>query len=429
MPIPHALVAIGSWIGVTASRIVANVAGRIFSQPNKSSSAITQGKTQVTKRGEEQLRKAESDYLRGRAKREQDLVNIQADLAKMREIEVEAGMAIAAAQTEREERALEISERELQLKQQTFQLAKQRLKQEGQIAETQRQQVERALELREQELQILAEERAEKIRLSYLHLQILQQNKAIEIDLHLSTIQANWDQENWSGVLSRAEMKQILLEGREKPRLLMLVSPPDIEGCSDFDIHLHKDVRGELKSFIENYYPLDSDLCPVEFYGRFFKRSVFDIEVKQYEKDLAPIPTVIIYSDVTDKKIFFYIHYWGFIEGVPLTLSWNWREERDKLETEGKTEDESNSIIRDAIVKIHQLLAAFWSDLYYLQINPHHEVRLFQLDENFPAEWVHIQFETLKTFQQERLASYRNSLMTLENKETINLSDPLPSVE
>jgi len=334
-------------------------------------------------------------------------------------------MAIAAAQAEREERALEISERELQLKQEAFQLAKQRLQQEGQIAETQRQQVERALELRERELQILAEERTEKIRLSYLHLQILQQNKAIEIDLHLSTIQANWDQENWSGVLSRAEMKQILLEGREKPRLLMLVSPPDIEGCSEFNINLHKDVRGELKSFIENYYPLDSDLCPVEFYGRFFKRSVFDIEVKQYEKDLAPIPTVIIYSDVTDKKIFFYIHYWGFVEGVPLTLSWNWREERDKLEAEGKTEDESNSIIRDAIVKIHQLLAAFWSDLYYLQVNPHHEVRLFQLNEEFPAEWVQIQFETLKSFQQERLASYRNFLMTLESKGTINRSDPL----
>lgn len=422
MPIPQALTALGSWVAVTASRIVANVASKIFTQPSKPRNTATQGKTQVAqvvKRGEEQLRKAEVDYLRGKAKREQELVDIQADLAKMREIEVEAGMAIAEEQAEREERALEISERELQLKQQTFQLAKQRLKQEGKIAETQRQQVERALELRERELQILAEERAERSRLSYLHLQILQQSKAIEIDLHLNKIQADWDRENWSGVLSRAEMQKILIEGREKPRLLMLISPPNIDGSTEFDNNLHGAVRGELKYFVERSYPIDSNLCPVEFYGRFFKRSVFDIELKQYEKDLEPIPTVVIYSDVTDEKVYFYIHCWGMANSGSLTLPWNWLEERNRLETsKNKTRDESRLIIRDAVVKLHQLLAAFWADLYYLQINPHHEVRLFQLDEDFPAEWAKAQFKALKIFQQQILESYKDSLMTSESKET-----------
>ena len=359
------------------------------------------------------LKRAEVEYLQSKARREQELVVIQTDLARMREIEVKTGLVVAVTQAKREERLLEISERELELKQADLHLAKQKLQQDGNIADAQHRQAEQALKLRERELQLIAEDRDEKNKLSYLHLQILQQHKAIEIDLHLNAIQATWDQENWSGVLSRAEMKHILLEGRKKHRLLMLISPPDIEGCLAFDNNLHKEVCGELKCFIAKHYPPDSELCPVEFYGKFFKKSVFDIQVKQYEKDLAPIPTVIIYSDVTDRKIFFYIHCFGFASPNLPPFSWDWLEERKKLEnTEGKSREESNVIIRDAIVKLHQLLAAFWSDIYYLQVNPHHEIRLFQLDTEFPVEWLKSQFSELANLQQQLLKNYEESLMT-----------------
>ncbi|MBW4494838.1 MAG: 50S ribosome-binding GTPase [Oscillatoria princeps RMCB-10] len=419
MAIPQMLAALGSFVSMTGSRIAANWLSRKIDPPNQAGLA-KQSQNQ-------QIRKAEAEYLRGKAKREQELVKIQADLAKMREIEIRAGMEIAAAQAEREERALEISEKELQLKKQALQLAKERLKQEGQVAEVQQQQVERVLQLRERELEILAEERAQRLQLSYLHLQLVQENKAREIDLKLKEIQAEWDKENWSGLLSREEMRQILIEGRQKHRLLMLVSPPDIKGCPDFDSNLHKAVRSELKEFMEKYYPLHSDLCPVEFYGKFFKSSVFDTEVKQYERDLAPIPTVVIYSDVTNDKVYFHIHVWGLAEPVSMTFPWNWREERDKLEaSEGKTRDESLRIIRDALVKSHQLLAAFLADLYYLEINPSHEIRLFQLDGDFPSEWIKSQFQELSRLQQEKIASYGGSLMNSQDGHMVNLSDQLP---
>lgn len=421
MAIPQIIAALGSFVSMTASRVIASVASRKLANPPNQAG--------LAKRGEnEQLRKAEAEYLRGKANREQELVKLQSDLATMREIEIKAGMEIAAAQADREERALEISEKDLQLKKQALQLAKERLQQESNLAEAQQQQAERALQLRERELEILAEERAARLQLSYLHLQLVQEHKAKDIDLKLQEIQAEWDKENWAGVLSREEMRQILREGREKHRLLMLVSPPDIEGCPEFDSNLHKAVRSELKQFMEKYYPLQSELCPVEFYGKFFKSSVFDIEVKQYERNLAPIPTVVIYSDVTNDKVYFHVHVWGLAELVPLTLTWDWREERDKLEaSEGKTRDESLRIIQDAIVKSHQLLAAFFADLYYLQINPAHEIRLFQLEGDFPSEWLQSQFEALSNLQQQMQATDGDDLMNSDEQNLVNLSDSLPT--
>jgi GTPase SAR1 family protein len=291
-------------------------------------------------------------------------------------------------------------------------------------------QVDFALRLREQELQILEKDQVEKDKLSRVYLQILQQSKRAEIDAHIVKIQADWDQVNWSGVLSRAEMHQILVQARNSPRLLMLVSPPNVEDCSEFDVNLEKTIRGELKLFVERNYPIRSNVYPVEFYGKFFKRAVFDIEIRQYEKDLAPIPTVIMYSEMTDEKIFFYIHSWGFPGAGDLSLSWDWLKERERLEkSEGKTREESRSIIREAIVKLHKLLAAFWSDFYYLQINPHHKIRLFQLEEEFPVEWAQLQFEAFKIFQQEKLADYRQHLAMNLRQAQFSLSDSLPQAK
>jgi hypothetical protein len=418
MPILELLLSsIGPFLADAAIQIVSDVAkegvgsfidrlGGSSDQGQLSTQPVNQGKN-------ENIRNQELQYLQDKAKRDQELVIIQQNLASMREIEVRAGIEIAV--------------QDLQLRRQALDFAKNRLKQEGTIAGVQLEQIDRVIQLRERELQILAQELTEKRRISDLHLQLVQQNKAVEIDLKLKELQSQWDQENWSGVLSREEMRRILLEGRDKHRLLMLVSPPDIEGSSDFNINLYKAVQSELKKFMEDNYPLDKGTCPVEFYGRFFKRSVFDAEVKQYERSLFPVPTIIIYSNVTDEKIYFHIHTWGLTQPETKTFTWNWLEERNRLETsEGKTKNESSSIIQNAIIKIHQLLAAFWADLYYLQINPYHEIRLFKLKSDIPTEWLKSEFETLQNFQKEQLANYEASLINSPNRNIVNLSDSLP---
>jgi hypothetical protein len=406
MPLPHILQAIGSFIVDVTTRTLSNT-NMVNAVSNKVIGTISPLSQPV-------LQNAETQYLQDKARREQELVAIQAQLASTREIEVKAD--------------IEISARELQLKQQFLEQQQEKLLQ----SELQHQQVEQIIQLQERELQLLEEEQSEQRKLSLLHLQLIQQSNAEKIDLKLKDIQAKWEQENWSGVLSRDEMRKILLEGREQHRLLMLVSPPDIEGCSDFDINLRKTVESELKSFMEDNYPLRSETRPVEFYGRFFKHSVSDAEVKQYERDLSLIPTVIIYSNVTQDTIFFHIHFWGAGSLETKTLKWDWKVERTKLEhTEGKTQDESHSIIQEIIVKLHQLLAAFWTDLYYLKVNPYHEIQLFQLESDLPIEWIRTQFEALHVFQKEQLLNYEKSLMNLESRTTnravINLSDSFPS--
>lgn len=205
-------------------------------------------------------------------------------------------------------------------------------------------------------------------------------------------------------------MKQILMNGQNKHRLLILVSPPDIEDCDQFNSHLPKQVRSEVKEFLEKNYPLNDDICPVEFYGKFFKSSVFDTEVKQLAIDLEAVPTVVIYSDITDENVYFHITCWGLEDSLSLTLPWNWEGEKQRLKIEGMNEDEIIKAIRQSIVKIHQLISAFLADLYYLNINPLHQPRLFQIETDLPSDWVSDHFGVLQDIQQQKLAEYYKSI-------------------
>jgi hypothetical protein len=409
MPVPYVFAAISGFVGITVSRVISVlVSKKLTDKSPKRKPSNPPDKSDLV-RQDERSRKAEAEYLRGKTQREKELLNIQADLANMREIEVRANIEIAKAQAEREDRALEISERTLQLKKQELDLAKSRLKQEVKIAEGQREQVEKALRLRERELQIMEEELTEKRNLSYLYLDILREQEALKIALKIQEIQSNWDLKNWAGIISREEMQKILIEGQKKHRLLMMISPPDIEDCPEFNTNLQKEVRSEVKDFLERYYPLN-DVCPVEYYGKFFKTSIFDAEVKQLSSDLSPVPTVVIYSDITDQKVYFHVNFWGLEESLSVTLPWNWKEEQQKLMSEGLSEEDSLQTVRQSVVKIHQLVAAFLADLYYLNINPLHQPRLFEMESDIPIEWMQTNLGILREIQEEKLAEYQAEL-------------------
>lgn len=389
----------------TASQAIAASTPQLISQ-------YLQGKDNERSRQAEAVymqRQAEAAYMQRQAERESEITEIQNKLA-LQEIEIANNFHIAKAEAERGERALEITEKSLELKKEELNLTKERLQQDKQISQEQRRQVERALVLREKELQLMREEITEKQNLGYLYLGIMREKTAKEIELKLTEIQANWDKENWSGILSREEMQQILVKEQKKHRLLMIVSPPDIDDCSDFNRLLYKEVRSELKEFLEKHYPLNSDFCPVEYYSEFFKSSVFNTEVKQLEEHLAPVPTGVIYSDITDQNVYFHISFWGFQEPLNLTLPWNWQEEKQKLILEGLSENESIKMIRRAIVKIHQFIAAFLADLYYLNINPLHEPRLFEMESELPADWVQVNFKFLRDIQRNKLAEHQQEL-------------------
>lgn len=400
MTFPFVLTAISGFISVTASRVIAMVAGRKLKEKKASRSSV------ISHKEKERINQAQSQYFRGKAQREKELIAVQSDLVKIRETEVLANIEIAKSQAQREEISLEISEANLRLKEQEVEILKARMDQEFKMSQAQLKLMKQGIKLRQKELKIMEEDLIERRKIGYLNLELQHQKEINRISLKLTEFQSNWDRENWTGIMSREEMQRLLVASQKKCRLLMIVSPPDISDCLDFNNNLQKEVRSEVKEFIEKYYPLNEDCCPVEYYGKLFKSAIFDVEVKQLESDLSPIPTVVIYSDITDQKIYFHVRFWGLESPLSLTLPWHWREERQKLNEKGLDERESIVAIRQAIVKIHQLIAAFLADLYYLHVNPLHQPRLFEMDAEVSAEWVKANVGVLREFQNQKLADY-----------------------
>ncbi|TAF03321.1 MAG: WD40 repeat domain-containing protein [Nostocales cyanobacterium] len=265
-------------------------------------------------------------------------------------------------------------------------------------------------------LKIQQEEIADRGKLSALYLDLSRETTSKEIDLKQKEIQGIFDQQKWPGILSRDEAQRIFVDEQKKPRLLMLVPPPDIS--DDFPISfrdsLKKEIRNQLKLFLEKYYPLSGDFCPVEFYGKYFERSIFDAEVKQLETILSAVPTAIIYTDVTDHEVYFNVRFWGLQEPVSLSFEpWNWEEVKDQLEEVGSDETKSLRAIRQTIVILHKLLAAFLADWYYLNINPNYEPQLFKLSSDFPSVWTDGMLEKLKIILQKYRAAYNYELKML----------------
>jgi hypothetical protein len=408
MPIDGFLGALGGFVSNTMSRIVADVARPLMNRLTNGGKDRTNSipKADIIL-AEPRPIQAEAAYAQRREQREQELVKIQQELAQYRKAEVAAGLQIAATKAEQDNRALAISEAYVEVRRQELELAKQNLARNKQADEVHRAFLAHIIKLREQEQLLLSAEIAERRELGLLYLEFERQKEANQIRLKLNEIQANWDRENWSGILSREEMQSILLEGVERHRLLMLASPPDVSpDCPvTFLNNLQKDVRGELKEFLEKNYPQDSD-CPVEFYGKFFKASVFDTEVKQLERLLAPVPTLIMYSDMTDEYLRLFVRFWGKDKSFSATINWPWEAAREAMLHEGVSERESLRSIRKAIVKLHQLTAAVIADTYFLAINPNHEPRVYALDTDLPQEWIDQHLGALRELQEQIQARY-----------------------
>ncbi len=272
---------------------------------------------------------------------------------------------------------------------------------------------------------IKAEELRDKRAISRLCRELMREFQAEAIRLKLSEIQSLWDRDNWFSNLSRQETEQILQQ--QQHRLLLLVAPAKIsEDCPDsFRNNLNIELPAKLRSFLSQHYPQHGDLCPVQFYGDYFKKPISDIDVERLQTVLSPVPTAILYSDISDYEVNFHIGFWGVInQSVSLVTMqpWNWEEVYHQLKAEGKDEKLSLRIIRQIIVTIHKLLAAFLADLYYLNIDFTHEPQLFKLNAEFAQEWFSQDWalpyiETLKEIQQQQRIAYQGEMRRLVFRE------------
>ncbi len=233
------------------------------------------------------------------------------------------------------------------------------------------------LEKKDQREQIALEIQREQLRLqAHIHKE--------NIELSLKQIQADYDKDRWAGILSRDETVDVLRSSQEKHHLLMLLSEPEISpSCPDsFKHDLPIAVRNELKQFMQSEYPFQNELYPVQFFGKFFESRIFDAHVKQFERLLNSVPTVVLYSQMTDENLYLHIHGWGFGDiTLTETCTFNWEAVYEQFHKEGTSDKDAYKAIRKMIVALHQAFAAFCSDFYYLTvINPLHEPRLFHVE-------------------------------------------------
>jgi len=259
---------------------------------------------------------------------------------------------------------------------------------------------------------IKAEEMRDRRAISRLCRELMREFQAEAIRVKLSEIQTLWDRDNWFSNLSRQETEQILQQ--QQHRVLMLVSPAKISvDCPDsFRHNLNIELPAKLRTFLNQHYPQHGDLCPVQFYGDYFKQAISDIDVERLQTVLAPVPTAILYSDISDYEVNFHVGFWGIINpsvSIIAMQPWNWEEVYHQLEAEGKDEKLSLRIIRQIIVTIHKLLAAFLADLYYLSIDFTHEPQLFH--------WMVPYIEALREIQQQQRIVYEGEMRRLAVKE------------
>ncbi|MGB7709486.1 MAG: serine/threonine protein kinase [Microcoleus sp.] len=292
-------------------------------------------------------------------------------------------------------------------------------------------QTARRIELQESEQQ-------DRLKLATLQRDLMRELQAKDIQIKLTEIQTIWDKDTWFSKLNREETKQILLE--QQHRLLILLSPPKISKrcpetfCEDLPIEIRS-----VGDFLRQHYPQQDVLRPVKFYSDYFAESIGDIDVERLQRILSPVPTTILYSDISDYAVTFRVGFWGFLNNQEVSLFstkvFDWEEAKDALLASGVSEKKALRIIRQLIVAIHKLLAGFLADLYYLNIDPCYEPQLFNLKDELAEyglaeEWVKPYFDILQDIQRRQGEQYEEELKKLiEQVEAERLSQASAKAE
>ncbi|MBW4560253.1 MAG: GUN4 domain-containing protein [Mojavia pulchra JT2-VF2] len=219
-------------------------------------------------------------------------------------------------------------------------------------------------------------------------LELLREWQANQIQQKLKNMRAMFENKKLATIFNKEESYSILAEAQKKYRLLVLFAPPNISpNCpSSLQHDLQIELPEKLKSFLNKDYPFNRGLCPVEFYGNYFVRSIEDTDVRQLQKILAPVPTVVLHSKITDYEVYFNVSFWHPQNNNIAKISmpaWNWEEVKESLQAADNDEIRAIRTIRQIIVTIHQILAAFIADWYYLHLNHTYEPKLFHLESEF----------------------------------------------
>jgi hypothetical protein len=231
----------------------------------------------------------------------------------------------------------------------------------------------------------------DRTRQTELILELLRKWQGKKIQYQLEQLPQIWQKERWLFRLSQTVTQTILRSHSQQRRLLILAAPLKIsQTCPETHENLTRQFPDRLERFFHHYYPLGGNspiapASPVEFYGSYFPEPIAKVNLSMIQEILAPITTAILYTNMTDTQMNCHLGFWtpanSHIAFYPLP-SWNWQGAKSSLETEGIDSVKALEVIQEIAIAIHQALAAFIADWYYLKVNPLSEPRLFYLENN-----------------------------------------------
>ncbi len=232
-----------------------------------------------------------------------------------------------------------------------------------------------------------------------------------------------FDNKNFGASFNQAETYGILQAAHKKHNLALLVSSPKVSpNCpSALKYDLEMDLPEEMGKFLSRYYPSSSNSAPVKFYGDFFQKAIGEAELHQLRSVLSPVPVVSIYSTISDHKVYIHVGLWHLRSSELFKFSlagWDWEEAKNQLQSADHSETQAIRAVRKTIVTIHQLLAAFSIDLYYLHLYPSYSPRLLDMESYFTSSGldavaVRPYFALLEETQAKQRTTYRQELKAL----------------
>jgi WD40 repeat protein len=245
-----------------------------------------------------------------------------------------------------------------------------------------------------------------------------------------------FENRHFAAAFNQAETYSILQATQKRHNLALLISSPKVSpSCpSALKYDLEIDLPEEMGRFLNCYYPSTSNISPVKFYGDFFQKAIGEAELHQLRSVLSPIPVASIYSTISDHKVYVHVGLWHLrsSEIFKFSLSgWDWEEAKSQLQAAERTETQAIRAVRKIIVTIHQLLAAFSIDLYYLHFHPSYSPQLLKMEAYFSqagldAVAVRPYFALLEETQAKQRNAFRQELKALAPVPTALAPKPLP---
>ncbi|MEM1002698.1 MAG: SH3 domain-containing protein [Bacteroidota bacterium] len=265
---------------------------------------------------------------------------------------------------------------------------------------------ERMISIKQQELELATQkfelekfEASIKNRFFNRKINLIKECHEENIKLRSREIQANWDSLRLPLIFSREEAVDFI--DKRFGNFCILLAPPKIPSYIKSFEHLAGDISYEINSAINSFFINNQVNYPIKFYT-FFSRDILPAEAISIRNTLAPVQTLILSSEVTDREVRTCVTYPisldsnspNFTSDNQIQLeAWDWKDLQVKLESHNITSEDSIFSVRKLIAFFHKILAIYFSDLYCFSIDPYHDPKLFLFLEStdFPEilkEWV-----------------------------------------